>query len=144
MDVKRQAQTLQLALAAKLVASRSAALPVNRAVPIAEQLNDFVATQPALTQSAGDLEQVFLSAKRRNVQLLKGEYQFKQEANQPLATYTAIFPVHADYASIRDFSADVLRSLPNASLDELRMARSGASSTVLEAVIRFSFVYRRP
>jgi hypothetical protein len=37
-----------------------------------------------------------------------------------------------------------LLAVPNASMDELRMARSAAGSNVLESVVRFSFVYQRP
>lgn len=142
-------QTLGQALSIE-VAARSASSPVSnplnevRRLPVGQQVGEFVAAFPLLSQNSSDLEEVFSIAKRRNVKLLRGDYQLKQDAKAPLVTYTATFPLRSDYGSIRDFTADVLRALPNASMDELRMNRSAAGSTVLESVIRFSFVYRRP
>jgi len=50
--------------------------------------------------------------------------------------------VRTDYGAIKAFAADVLRALPNASMDELRMSRSDAGSTTIDSVLRFTFVYR--
>jgi hypothetical protein len=142
--LKRQGEQLRMALTIKTAAASRPGPTLPRNMPVGEQVQEFVAAFPALAQNPSDLDEVFQSAKRRKVALLKGEYQLQQDANAPLATYTATFPVRADYSSIKDFTADVLRALPNASMDELRMTRSAAGSTVLESVIRFSFVYRRP
>lgn len=108
-----------------------------------DQVSEFVAAFPPLSQTPSDLEVVFSSAKRRNISLHRAEYQFKHDAKAPLVTYTVTFPLRSDYGSIRNFTADVLRVLPHASLDELRMNRSAAGITVIDSVIRFSFVYRR-
>lgn len=143
LELDRQAAVLRQTLAARRAARQAAPKAAVRQVPIGEQVDDFVGAFPPLIASASDLEHVFQSASQHNMQLPKGEYKFKQNPNEPLTSYSATFPVHADYASIRDFSADVLRALPNASMEELHMARSSADSTVLEAVIRFTFVYRR-
>jgi hypothetical protein len=89
------------------------------------------------------LETVFDSAKGRDIKLLKGEYQFKSDINSALVVLTATFPLNAAYTTTREFVADVLRAVPNASMDDLRMARSAANATELESSIRFSFVYRR-
>ena len=143
LELQRQEVALQASVSAQRAARPLPAAPAPAAMPLGEQVKDFVLAFPPLSASADDLEQVFRSAAAHNILLPRGEYKFKQEANEPLASYTATFPVHADYGAIRDFSTDVLRALPNASMDELRMARSSADSTVLEAAIRFTFVYRR-
>lgn len=143
--LQRQGQALRIAVAAKSVTTPiPGSVSVARRMPVGEQVVEFVAAFPLLSQNPGDLDEVFQSARRRNVQLLRGEYQLKQEANAPLVIYTATFPVRTNYGSIKDFTADVLRALPNASMDELRMNRSASGSTELESVIRFSFVYRKP
>jgi hypothetical protein len=143
--VQKQGQEIRIKVAAKSnnTPASSPATEVRR-LPVDKQVSEFVAEFPLLSQNPSDLEVVFSSAKRRNIKLLHGEYQFKQDAKVPLVTYTATFPLSSDYGSIRDFTADVLRALPNASMDELRMNRRTAGSTVIESVIRFSFVYRRP
>jgi hypothetical protein len=115
-----------------------------RRIPVGQQIGEYVAEFPLLSKSPDDLKEVFLSAKRNNLQLLKGEYQFRNDAKAPLVTLTATFPISADYGSLRNFTTDVLRVIPNVSMDELRMARSSAGSTTLESSVRFSFIYRRP
>lgn len=114
-----------------------------RRVPLGEQIGGFVAAFPLLSQHADDLQVVFTTAEKRKLKLPRGEYQFHNEANAPLVMVTASFPVTSDYGTIKSFTADVLKSIPHASLDELRMNRDGAGSTTLESWIRFSFVYRR-
>jgi hypothetical protein len=113
-------------------------------IPVGQQIGEFVSAFPPLSQNSENLNQVFMSAKRFNIQLPKGDYQIKKDATAPLVIVTATYPLSADYAAIRDFTADVLLTVPNASMDELRMARSTAGSNVLESVVRFSFVYQRP
>jgi hypothetical protein len=140
-----QGEAIRAALEAKVV-TRPAVAPVVavRRVPVGQQIGEYVAAFPPFSQNSEDIKEVFLSAKRRNIQLPRGEYQLKNDAKVPLMTVTATFPVSADYASIKDFTADVLKALPNVSMDELRMTRNAALTTTLESSIRFSFVYRRP
>lgn len=142
--LQREGQALRTALAAKSAMPMPGAVSAARRVPVGEQVGDFVAAFPLLSQNPSDLDAVFQSAKRHDLQLLRGEYQLKQDANAPLLTYTATFPVRAHYGAIKDFTAAVLRALPHASMDELRMNRSASGSSELESVIRFSFVYRKP
>ena len=115
---------------------------VRRSVSSGEQVGEFVNAFPQLSHSADDLEQVFAAAQRYSVGLPKGEYVLKAEPNAPLVSFTATFPVRSEYGAIKAFTADVLTTLPHVSLDELRMARSDAGTGVLDAVIRFTFVYR--
>lgn len=142
---QKQGEALSIEVAARSISTpASGSLNEVRRLSVDQQVGEFVSAFPLLSQNPSDLEEVFSIAKRHNVKLLRGEYQLKQEAKAPLVTYTATFPLRSDYGSIRDFTADVLRALPNASMDELRMSRSAAGGTVLESVIRLSFVYRRP
>ena len=140
--LEQRGDQLREALAAAAAAASVPAPTRVRRVPVGEQLGEFIAAFPPLNRNAADLDEVFESASRHHLQLLKGEYQFKQEPNAPLATYSATFPVRTDYGAIKAFAADVLRALPNASMDELRMSRSDAGSTTIDSVLRFTFVYR--
>jgi hypothetical protein len=118
--------------------------PLVQRVPVSTQVGEFVAAFPTMAQGADDLEAIFLSAERHGVRLNKGEYQLKQEAGAPLIALRATFPIKADYRHLKDFTSDVLKTLPHAAMEELRMARSDASNPVLDASVRFSLVYRRP
>lgn len=132
--------------AQRLAAERPAVAPIRviRQVPLGQQVGEFLDGFPPLTQNPADIRQVFLIAAEHHVMLPKGEYLFKNEANTPLLTVTMSLPITADYASLKAFSAELLDSVPNASLDELRMTRDEAGSKVLESLVRFSFVYRKP
>jgi hypothetical protein len=143
VDLHTRAEALGAAISAKRVAQSKASQVPRRRVPLAEQVNAFVDGIPPLDTNANDVERLFQSARQHNVQLPRGDYKFKQEPGEPLASYSATFPVKAEYGALRDFSADVLDNVPHASMEELRMTRSSADSKVLEAVIRFTFVYRR-
>jgi len=109
-----------------------------------EQAAEFVSAMPPMSQSAGDLSTVFAIAARRNMSLPRGEYQLKVEPNVALVSYTVTLPVRGDYGALKGFSADVLEALPNGSMDELRMTRSDVGSTTLDALVRFTLVYRSP
>lgn len=143
-SLQRQGQALRMAVAAQSSTPLPDAVRLARRVPVNEQVVEFVAAFPLLSQSPGDLDAVFQSARRHNVQLPRGEYQLKQDASAPLWIYTATFAVRTNYGAVKNFTADVLEALPNASMDELRMNRSASGSTELESVIRFSLVYRKP
>lgn len=106
------------------------------------QLQEFSATFPTREHSADDLRQVFAAARRHNVALLKGEYRFVTDPNSPFVTYALTFPVHESYAAIKTFTADVLRALPHAQMDELRLERAEAGAALIDARIRFSLIYR--
>lgn len=140
--LNRQADELRAALAAQAEAAARQTEPIGRRATSGERATQFVAAIPPLSQSASDLGEVFAIAKRRNVVLPKGDYVLKAEPNTTLVAYSVSLPVHNDYGALKGFTADVLEALPHASLDELHMARSDAGSTVLDAMVRFTFVYR--
>lgn len=132
--------TTLLAERSRAVSQRLKAMPPS--VSEADMTKELVASFPAMSQSAADLETIFAVASQHRVELAKGEYQLKAEPNTPFLAYTATFPVRNDYGTVKDFSADVLTALPHASMDELRMTRDAAGSASLDAVIRFTLFYR--
>ncbi|CAN5818044.1 hypothetical protein BH11PSE8_BH11PSE8_39960 [soil metagenome] len=140
--LNRESEQLRTAWATQAAHATRPAPAAPSRVPVGQQIGEFVAAFPLLAQSANDLDEVFRSAARHHLQLLRGEYQLKHDAQAPLSNYTVTLPVRSEYGAVKDFAADVLRALPNASLDELRMSRADAGSTVLESVVRFTFVYR--
>jgi hypothetical protein len=140
--LNRQADEMRAALVARADAVARQSQPVRRPLSDREQALEFMAGFPALLQSASDLETVFALAERSHVKVLKGEYQLKAEPNSPLVAYTATFPVRNGYGALKEFTGEVLKALPHASLDELRMTRTEAGNGELDAVVRFTFVYR--
>lgn len=109
-----------------------------------QQLQRFAASFPPPRQEARDLEWVFAAAQRHKIDLPKGDYQVSVEPNSPFVVASATFPVKASYGDVKAFTADVLRGLPHAAIDELRLERSEATNTMLDARIRFTLTYRSP
>jgi hypothetical protein len=107
-----------------------------------QQLQQFSANFPTRDRNAEDLRQVFALARRHKVALNKGEYQLLAESNSPFVTFAVTFPVREGYADIKKFTSDVLRSLPHAAMEELRLERSDAGASVLDARIRINLFYR--
>ncbi len=107
-----------------------------------ERLLQYVEAFPLQGQMAADLGEIYASAERNNVVLLKGEYQLKAEPNSPFAAYVVTLPIHAGYGPLKAFAGSVLQALPHASLDELRLNREGTEIEVLDAVVRFTLTYR--
>ena len=107
-----------------------------------ESWREFLAGFPTLEHNADDLAAIFDAASVRRLELAKGEYQIKMEPNAAFVVYTATFPLRADYASLKGFTADVLGALPHAALDDMRLARDNTGSPVLDGTVRFSLYYR--
>lgn len=130
------------------VSDRIARLRAHRGVSLREpsgheRLAQYIGAFPLPTQMAADLGAIYASAGRHNLDLPKGEYQLKAEPGSPFLTYAVTLPVHAQYGLVKAFAANVLLDLPHASLDELRLSRKAADAEMLDAVVRFTLVYRR-
>jgi hypothetical protein len=137
-ELQRKATEVEhrkMTLRARAAESLSPATPDDRML-------SYVEAFPLPDQIPTDLGEIYASAERHNVMLVKGEYQLKADRDSPFVSYLAIFPVRSDYGSVKAFASDVMQSLPHASLDELRLSREGAQAETLEAVVRFNLVYR--
>lgn len=107
-----------------------------------EQVVGYVSAFPQAEQMPDDLGEIYACAERHKVALVRGDYQLKTERDSPFVSYVATFPVHTEYAAVKAFAADVLQSLPHASLDELKLSRDGAATGALDAVVRITLTYR--
>ena len=143
MALEEQADQLRAEIDLAHQSKRQDKTKVIRTVPLAEQVEEFVNALPPTNQTTDDMEQVFKIAKANQISLIKGDYKLTRSAGDPLTHYTATIPIHAPYLAIRNFSAELLDTLPHVALDELRMNRVNADDTALDSEIRLSFVYRR-
>ena len=129
------------------VADRAARLRARGAVSLREpsvdeRLAQYIEAFPMPTRMAADLGAIYASAGRNKLGLAKGVCQLKAEPGSPFITYVVTLPVHAEYGPVKAFAANVLLELPHASLDELRLSRDTAQGEMLDAVVRFTLVYR--
>jgi hypothetical protein len=129
------------------VSTRTSVLRARGAVSLREPSSDerlaqYIEAFPVPGQMAADLGAIYASAGRHKLDLVKGEYQLKAEPGSPFVTYLVTLPLHAEYALVKAFASNVLLDLPHASLDELRLSRDAAGVEMLDAVVRFTLVYR--
>ncbi|MDY7545095.1 hypothetical protein QN360_05760 [Glaciimonas sp. CA11.2] len=107
-----------------------------------DQLAQFNDWFPTINQNAGDLRRVLDEASKAKLDINKGDYQISTEASTEFIKYEIVFPVKANYSTLRSFVAGVLNAVPNASLAELHMERPAASNDMLDARIHFTLFYR--
>jgi hypothetical protein len=106
----------------------------------AEQLREWFPTSDGMT---ADLRLVFEAAHNHQVELAKGDYAFANATDASgLQRFEIMLPIRERYVTIKAFVAEVLKSLPHASLAELRIERSAASVEVLDVRVRLTLYYR--
>jgi hypothetical protein len=107
-----------------------------------EQLARFNSWFPWIDKNSGDLQRLVEQAQLVNLILNKGEYHIGGEQRSAFTNYEVVLSVKSDYDTIRRFVSGVLKAIPNASLAELHIERGAVTSTIQEARIHFTFVYR--
>ena len=107
-QLHRESHQAESVLATQTLAALHSGPVRVRPLSTLEQMRQYIAEFPPLSQSASDLESVFKAAQQHNIVLLKGEYQVKADPNGAFVRYTATFPVRDDFGALKDFSADVL------------------------------------
>ncbi|HWW04565.1 hypothetical protein [Collimonas sp.] len=107
-----------------------------------EQLRRFTAWFPTIDHNASDLRRLLEQAQLAKLDLTKGEYHVSDADGAAFVSYEVVLPVKASYDTLRSFIAGVLNAIPNASLAELHIERAAVNSTIQDARIHFTFVYR--
>lgn len=77
------------------------------------------------------------AARRQHVALDQAEFKLASETTEPLARYSIMFPIKADYRALRRFTRDALRELPALALEDVNLSRSDPKSPTLDAQLRF-------
>lgn len=133
-----RAEAQRLDTDSHLLAERAATRPSPYAEPTPQQrLLAFEQRFADDRTIAPTLARLQAAAQRRGFRLEQAEFKLTSEPAEPLARYSILLPVKADYRALRRFSNDVLRELPALALDEVSLRRSDPGSPQLEAQLRF-------
>lgn len=130
-----------------LLAQRTAARAMSTAAADAtpqQQLAAFeqrFAGDRAIAPSVARLQ---AAAQRRGFMLEQAEFKLASEPAEPLARYSILLPVKADYRALRRFTHDALQEMPGLALDEVNLRRSDPKSPLLEAQLRFVLFLTKP
>lgn len=127
---------LDVATAALERRSQERPTPVAAAATPEQQLQTFSQRFPDEKGIAPALARLHALARQRGVAIEQAEFRYASEASEPLARYTIVLPVKADYRALRRFIGDVLREMPGLALEEVNLRRSEAKSPLLESQLR--------
>jgi hypothetical protein len=143
--------TSTLAPARTELAAQSAALEQLRTrtphQPIAgsgreDELRRFYSLFPPASSLTAELERLHRFARGARLDVAQGEYRLERRP-AGLWAYRVTLPVRGTYAEVRTFVSAVLKDMPTASLDAVRVERRKADDAQLEAQLRFT-LYARP
>ena len=142
-----QTEAQQLEAESDLLAQRSAARAISTPAADAsprQQLALFEQRFAGERAIAPTLAQLQAAAQRRGFMLDQAEFKFASEPAEPLARYSILLPIKADYRAMRRFSRDALREIPALALDEVSLRRSDPTSPLLDAQLRFVLFLTKP
>ena len=97
---------------------------------------------PRFAHSADDVAAIFAHASENNLTVGSAEYLVVAESRARYVRYQMLLPVKHQYGTIRRFLASVLNSVPNVALREIHVERPAVDGNILDARVRFEFVYR--
>jgi hypothetical protein len=82
-------------------------------------------------------------AQAEQIALAQGDYQQQFHSTTQVLQVHITQPVRASYPQLRRYIESVLRSIPNASLDQIAARRDNVGQTQLETRLRWSFWMQR-
>lgn len=120
----------------------------NRAqTPPATEGQQLLALQAALqgpVDAAELIRRLGVLAREAQISLAQGEYQQQTHAATQLVQLQVSQPVKAAYPQLKGYIESVLRSMPNASLDQITARRENVGQAQLEVRLRWSFWIHAP
>lgn len=101
-------------------------------------------TVPEDSTHIDDLNRLFKLAKAKGV--LIGTVEYRQTPNPSLQVLvrTLDIRIHEDYPKLKGLVAELLGSMPHASLQEIRVERKDAATAQGQILLKLAFVYRAP
>jgi hypothetical protein len=108
----------------------------------AEELALFFDFFPARDQLSRQLRMVHQQAADAGLSIERVDYKLSRVAGTPLWRYQITFPLLTDYATLRHYLADVLKALPNASLENIELTRPEAKAEELDVKINLTLYFR--
>lgn len=99
-------------------------------------------TVPDDSSHIDDLSWLFKLAKAKGVHIGTVEYHQEQSPSLQVLVRTLDVRVHEDYPKLKSFLAEVLGSMPHATLQEIRVDRKDAGTLRGQVLLKLAFVYR--
>ena len=137
-NVPAQEELSRLAeLRTKLGANRPA-LKLDLDLTPDRELEKFYGTLPKPDQIDRAAERIYSIGLRQGVTLRQGTYRYLPEKGARLARYEATYVAQTEYYRMRFMVRDLLKEMPNLSLDDVSMQRQQPSAAGAELTLKVS------
>ncbi|HEX7888784.1 MAG TPA: GspMb/PilO family protein [Ramlibacter sp.] len=93
---------------------------------------------PAEASATDALVRIHDAAARHGVQLAQADYRMTRTEGTRLLAYQVTYPVKGSYSQLRKFLTQVLREVPNASLDDVNFRRDAISQAEVQATLKLT------
>lgn len=103
------------------------------------QFYQFFPPQQSLSQQVRTLHAV---TEQRQLRMGRIDYKLSRVSGTPLQRYGISYALVADYPALRIYLADLLRTLPNAALENIELQRFSGNAQLLEAKIELALYLR--
>lgn len=123
---------------------RQAAAPVVVPVTEEQQLRALQATLRQDVETTELIRRLGELARAEQIALAQGEYQQQLHPGTRLLQLQVTQPVKAAYPQLKRYIENVLRTMPNASLDQINARRDNVGQSQLEVRLRWSFWIHSP
>jgi Tfp pilus assembly protein PilO len=110
---------------------------------IAFDADAFLKQFPNVTSKDDTLNTIINLAEKNNLPLNTGKYETLIKESGELVFYQINFPLKGSYPQIRQFLADSLNKLPNASITELLLHHTAVDSNQIEADVSFTLYFNK-
>jgi len=114
--------------------------PTTQALPRHD--NELPAALPARSSAAAAIERLIDLAKEHQLDIAQAEYQMGGDRRDILESLQITLPLEGDYPSVRRWIEDVLRALPNASVDRIGFERSAVSTSRIVARVKLTLWFK--
>jgi len=102
----------------------------------------FAQALPDVAARGQDVGTLLAAAKRSKLVVDRADYTVESVSGAPLTRLHANLPVSGSYSDVRRFIAEVLNTLPNATLESLQLERPDTQAAQLQATLRIVLFYR--
>jgi Tfp pilus assembly protein PilO len=118
------------------------AKPEDALTHLRKQLASFYKFFPERGDMAGQVENLFDTAKKYNLVLENGSYEVTRGDAHKLARCEVQLPVKGSYVQTREFIANVLQSMPNVALSAVSIQRQKIGDSTIDAQIKLTLYYQ--
>lgn len=139
-QLRARVQEQQRILPLRLAQMASDGLPPapSAPVPATHGLASFYEALGDARFTEQQIKTMFAIAGDLGLRLDRAQYKSAADGNGRFQTYQIILPVKAGYGQLRQFSEQMLASLPFAALDEMSLRRDAIGQPALDAQLRFT------